>query len=102
MMRGGRGVSGGMMNPTRFLAPLFVCLIVALGVAAEPLRVGVIGLDTSHAVEFTAILNTPRPAGAEMRTAGSIPSRTRGGVCAAAAHCYFGGRNVCNLFGSAC
>ena len=32
--------------------------------AAEPLRVGVIGLDTSHATEFTAIINTPRPADA--------------------------------------
>lgn len=31
---------------------------------AEPMRVGIIGLDTSHAIEFTAILNTPRPAGA--------------------------------------
>ncbi len=33
--------------------------------AAESLRVGVIGLDTSHATEFTRILNTPVPAGAD-------------------------------------
>jgi len=32
--------------------------------AAEPLRVGIIGLDTSHATDFTAIINTPGPAGA--------------------------------------
>ena len=32
---------------------------------AAPLRVGIIGLDTSHATEFTAIINTPRPAGAD-------------------------------------
>lgn len=39
-------------------------LLTMAHVSAEPLKVGVIGLDTSHAVEFTAILNTPRPAGA--------------------------------------
>jgi hypothetical protein len=33
--------------------------------AAEPLRVGVIGLDTSHATNFTEIINTPKPADAK-------------------------------------
>jgi predicted dehydrogenase len=33
--------------------------------AAEPLRVGIIGLDTSHAINFAAALNTPQPAGAD-------------------------------------
>ncbi len=33
--------------------------------AAELLRVGIIGLDTSHALNFTTAFNTPQPAGAE-------------------------------------
>jgi predicted dehydrogenase len=48
--------------------PFFVIvatLIVGLGAisAAEPksLRVGIIGLDTSHVVAFTGILNAPKP-----------------------------------------
>jgi hypothetical protein len=45
---------------------LFLSLFAALSLqAAEPLRVGVIGLDTSHATEFTRIINAPSPAGAD-------------------------------------
>ena len=56
-----------MKRTLRILSLLPVCLSftgVAAG-GAEPLRVGVIGLDTSHATEFNAIINTPRPAGAD-------------------------------------
>ncbi len=45
-----------------FLAACFF-LLTLISRGAEPLRVGVIGLDTSHAVDFTAILNTPKPGG---------------------------------------
>lgn len=52
--------------PFRRLLLLPIALLTPLtAMAAEPLRVGVIGLDTSHATEFTAIINTPRPAGAD-------------------------------------
>ncbi len=57
------------MKSTRLLFSLLapICLTIVSGAAraAEPLRVGVIGLDTSHATDFTAIINTPRPAGAD-------------------------------------
>jgi predicted dehydrogenase len=55
------------MNRTlKFLSLLPVCLFFSAAAGgAAPLRVGVIGLDTSHATEFTAIINTPRPAGAD-------------------------------------
>jgi predicted dehydrogenase len=33
--------------------------------AADPIRVGIIGLDTSHAINFTTALNTPQPAGTD-------------------------------------
>ena len=32
---------------------------LALPAAAEPIRVGIIGLDTSHAIAFTKLLNDP-------------------------------------------
>jgi len=47
------------------LAPICLTIISGAARAAEPLRVGVIGLDTSHAIAFTEILNTPKPAGAD-------------------------------------
>ncbi len=47
------------------LAPICLTIVSGAACAAEPLRVGVIGLDTSHAIAFTEILNTPKPAGAE-------------------------------------
>lgn len=43
----------------------FLLMTVVSARAAEVIRVGVIGLDTSHATDFTAILNTPRPAEAQ-------------------------------------
>src|SRR5690349_2811222 len=55
------------MNRAPFLLTLMAAAFTALtgnGHAAEPLRVGIIGLDTSHATEFASIFNTPRPAGA--------------------------------------
>ena len=56
------------MRTVRHFLSLFAPLLLSItgeARAAEALRVGVIGLDTSHAIEFTAILNTPRPAGAD-------------------------------------
>lgn len=44
---------------------VFLSLLATSHLSAEPLRVGVIGLDTSHATEFTRIINTPSPAGAD-------------------------------------
>src|SRR5690348_6867028 len=40
-----------------------VCLLITLAcpAAAEPIKVGVIGLDTSHAPAFVKILNDPKP-----------------------------------------
>jgi predicted dehydrogenase len=47
--------------PTLVVLLLF-CGVAAQAIAAEapaPLRIGLIGLDTSHAVQFTSILNDP-------------------------------------------
>lgn len=52
------------MHRRLFFIPLLTFSLFSAR-AAEPLRVGVIGLDTSHATEFTAIINTPRPADAQ-------------------------------------
>lgn len=49
----------------RRLLPGLALLFVSAAAVAGPLRVGVIGMDTSHATEFTAIINTPRPAEAQ-------------------------------------
>jgi len=49
------------MGPA-LLAPLVVAAVVGGGgeaPAATPLRIGLIGLDTSHVVEFTRLLNDP-------------------------------------------
>jgi hypothetical protein len=52
----------------------------APGWAEEPLRLGLIGLDTSHVVEFTQILNDPtRPdhvPGARVVAASRAAART--------------------------
>ena len=37
-----------------------LCLCGSLSWAAEPIRVGVIGLDTSHAPAFIKVLNDPK------------------------------------------
>lgn len=43
---------------------LTVCLLAITGpAAADPVRVGIIGLDTSHCVAFTQILNNPKNEG---------------------------------------
>jgi hypothetical protein len=41
----------------RVLLPLLSCLSLACSVRADDLRVGIIGLDTSHVVAFTKLLN---------------------------------------------
>jgi predicted dehydrogenase len=44
----------------RFMLFLSVCLLHGVpleGITAEPMRIGIIGLDTSHVVAFTRILN---------------------------------------------
>ncbi|HEX2861839.1 MAG TPA: Gfo/Idh/MocA family oxidoreductase [Lacunisphaera sp.] len=47
------------MNPLRLL-PLFVISLLAGPALADDLRIGLIGLDTSHAVVFTRLLNDPK------------------------------------------
>ena len=61
------------------LAPICLTIVSGAARATEPLRVGVIGLDTSHATEFTAIINTPRPAGAEygLKVVAAYPQGSR-------------------------
>jgi predicted dehydrogenase len=50
-----------------FMKQLFAALCLLFTVchasAADPLRVGIIGLDTSHALNFTSAFNTPKPGG---------------------------------------
>ena len=47
----------------RRLEAVFACLVVVGSAgraeAAEPLRIGLIGLDTSHVIQFTSLLNDP-------------------------------------------
>ena len=38
-------------------------IIGATGVNAEPMKVGIIGLDTSHVVAFTKVMNDPKAEG---------------------------------------
>jgi predicted dehydrogenase len=52
------------MRMKRLFAALCMLFANATAPAAEPLRVGVIGLDTSHAIAFTESFNTPKPADA--------------------------------------
>ncbi len=52
------------VNPARIGFPLLILLLFFLastdaGMRAAPLRAGIIGLDTSHSVHFTRILNDP-------------------------------------------
>lgn len=44
---------------TRLLTFAFLCLSVATTTADDPIRVGMIGLDTSHCLHFARILNNP-------------------------------------------
>jgi predicted dehydrogenase len=48
-----------MMISRVFCLPVVVCGLLNLGASAADLNVGMIGLDTSHAVEFTRRLNDP-------------------------------------------
>lgn len=62
----------------RLFAAVFVCLVSATGSAQEPtkpLRAGIIGLDTSHVVAFTKLLNspTPKPELAGVRVVAAFP-----------------------------
>jgi len=72
------------MHVNRILGSLFAGLIVSAavtaagGVGAEssaPIKVGVIGLDTSHAVAFTQAFNNPKAAGdlADMTVVAALP-----------------------------
>lgn len=44
---------------------LLLLVILAAGVAAAELKVGIIGLDTSHAIAFTKFMNVDRNPAAE-------------------------------------
>ena len=44
-----------MMKKTFFLASLLLACLPVLG--GEPMRIGIIGLDTSHSIAFTKVLN---------------------------------------------
>jgi predicted dehydrogenase len=66
----------------RFVSPLFLGLIALFAPrlaladdAPKPLRVGIIGLDTSHVVAFTKVLNAPDAKGdvAGMRVVAAYP-----------------------------
>ncbi|WP_425400080.1 Gfo/Idh/MocA family protein [Aeoliella sp.] len=48
---------------TRVMCGLMVALAAASMAAAEPVRVGIVGCDTSHAVAFTKLFNNPQAAG---------------------------------------
>jgi predicted dehydrogenase len=80
-IRGPLRQDGAMNHTLKFLHLPVLCLALTGGdvVAAEPLRVGIIGLDTSHATDFTAIINTPRPAGEEYgcRVVAAYPQGSR-------------------------
>ena len=43
-----------------FLAPSLLALVLVLPAVAADLRIGMIGLDTSHVPAFTDILNNPQ------------------------------------------
>jgi predicted dehydrogenase len=50
---------------TRLILAVAVILqYYSLGMAAEPLRVGIVGCDTSHAIAFTKAINDPAASGA--------------------------------------
>ena len=54
------------MRPCSFLAALSLLFIASISIHADepkPIRVGIIGVDTSHAIAFTKILNGPNATG---------------------------------------
>src|SRR5437868_3420179 len=54
-----------MLRPLNFLAAalLLAACVVVRADEAKVIRVGIIGVDTSHATAFTKILNDPKAAG---------------------------------------
>jgi predicted dehydrogenase len=54
---------------------LTTCVLAADATAAEPLRIGIIGCDTSHATAFTKVFNSPEsgPEFARMRVVAAFP-----------------------------
>ncbi|GIW88741.1 MAG: oxidoreductase [Isosphaeraceae bacterium] len=54
-------MNGEMVS--RLVGVLVVCLSWRAAVGEEPIRVGIIGCDTSHAVAFTEILHDPKAEG---------------------------------------
>jgi predicted dehydrogenase len=68
------------MIPRRFwfglaAAYLTTCVLSAGAMAAEPLRIGIIGCDTSHVTAFTKVFNNPQagPEFAGMRVTAAFP-----------------------------
>jgi hypothetical protein len=54
-----RGVNSARIGSALLVLLLFLTASADGGVRAAPLRAGIIGLDTSHSVHFTRILNDP-------------------------------------------
>ena len=53
------GVNSARIGSPLLILLLFLAASTDAGVRASPLRAGIIGLDTSHSVHFTRILNDP-------------------------------------------
>ncbi|MBI4559172.1 MAG: hypothetical protein HY706_16430, partial [Candidatus Hydrogenedentes bacterium] len=43
----------------QYIVPAFLFVLISNAASAEDLRVGLIGLDTSHVIAFTKVLNDP-------------------------------------------
>jgi hypothetical protein len=54
-----------------------ICLVCALGARAADLRIGLIGLDTSHVIAFTSLINDEK--GKDHVTGGKVVAAFKGG-----------------------
>jgi predicted dehydrogenase len=66
------------MRPRLLLSGLFAFLVMAAGTARaadKPLKAGIIGLDTSHVIAFTKVLNDPKATGdlADVKVVAAFP-----------------------------
>ncbi|MDX1948813.1 MAG: Gfo/Idh/MocA family oxidoreductase [Pirellulaceae bacterium] len=63
-----------MLRP-RLIAPFLVCLLATPLTAAEPVRIGVVGLDNYQAVAYTQLFNNPKAEGdlAGLKVTAAVP-----------------------------